>query len=440
MEHECKYRQRLEWSGWTREGSRRWREARRIPRCELCGKVRASRRPRRAVRLEVEAVSSSPPSVMEPAARRFAGKLHARAMEQGEGSDGIGMKGLLSWAGVPASRAEDWLEEFLAAGWVRLRYALKGTSRLLSEIVVIDLEKLESFALPGLREARGTAIEEAKAELADIEHPVADQVMQVLSGSESDRLDPDLVRALAAAARFAESGDVCSDRVFSSRYLGDSKAILRLRNRMEQVLGPLESLGIREGAALLLVGGAGAFNLEGQTLALDRLRPCVGLSRECVLGRAGIDFPAGGLLIVENLAAFEACCLGEVTGSGDCLIAWSAGFPGRAVRAVVEEAARKGSPVRVWADIDLNGVRIARLIHRWASDKAVPWRMSPEDLVASKVALPLSSKAETAIRHDINVHPHALLRETLEAILERGRWVEQEALLASRNRKETSWK
>jgi len=56
--------------------------------------------------------------------------------------------------------------------------------------------------------------------------------------------------------------------------------------------------------------------------------------------------------------------------------------------------------------------------------------MFPEDLQSACVTLPLSSRGEAAIRSDIKAHPHGLLRETLEAILEKGRWAEQEALLA----------
>ena len=95
------------------------------------------------------------------------------------------------------------------------------------------------------------------------------------------------------------------------------------------------------------------------------------------------------------------------------------------VRAAVEGSAR----IRVWEDIDLDGVRIARLVCRWASGRARPWRMSPADLKTARTTLSLSDRAARAIASDIESHPGALLRETLQAILEQGSWAEQEALL-----------
>ena len=37
-----------------------------------------------------------------------------------------------------------------------------------------------------------------------------------------------------------------AERVFSVRYLGDSKALGRVRGRIESLLGPLERFGIRD--------------------------------------------------------------------------------------------------------------------------------------------------------------------------------------------------
>jgi hypothetical protein len=85
--------------------------------------------------------------------------------------------------------------------------------------------------------------------------------------------------------------------------------------------------------------------------------------------------------------------------------------------------------MRIWADIDLAGVRIARLLYRWSSETAQPIWMGPEDFEGAATSRPLSARGVAAIRADIKAHPDGLLRDTLEAILKVGRWVEQEALL-----------
>ena len=57
--------------------------------------------------------------------------------------------------------------------------------------------------------------------------------------------------------------------------------------------------------------------------------------------------------------------------------------------------------------------------------------MSEREVRGARQALPLSPRSTAAIRADLAERPEALLHETLRAILEAGRWVEQEALLGS---------
>jgi hypothetical protein len=96
---------------------------------------------------------------------------------------------------------------------------------------------------------------------------------------------------------------------------------------------------------------------------------------------------------------------------------------------VIEVAVARSVPVRVWADLDLDGVRIARLVASWAPDVCRPALMSPDDVSGAKVSLPLSRRAADAIAADLERSPDALLADTLRAILDSGRWVEQETFL-----------
>jgi hypothetical protein len=110
-------------------------------------------------------------------------------------------------------------------------------------------------------------------------------------------------------------------------------------------------------------------------------------------------------------------------------VVWSAGYPGRGVRRLVEEGARTGARVRVWGDLDLDGVRIARHLAAFAGPGFEAWRMAPADLRAAPCRLPLSPRAAAAIRADLARQPTAPLAGTLRALLEMGGWAEQEGLL-----------
>jgi hypothetical protein len=165
-----------------------------------------------------------------------------------------------------------------------------------------------------------------------------------------------------------------------------------------------------------------------------RVGPFIGLSRETVLSCTGISFPSGGLLAVENLTAFEGCCLGEVPGTDDAMFVWTAGYPGRGVRAVVDHAKLAGTQIRVWADIDLDGVRIARLIGSWAPEIFVPFQMAPEDFLKAPSRRPLSPRSLAAIDSDLKERPVAPLAETLRILAERRSWVEQEVFLGPKSR------
>jgi hypothetical protein len=131
---------------------------------------------------------------------------------------------------------------------------------------------------------------------------------------------------------------------------------------------------------------------------------------------------------------FEACCRGEVADLKDTLVIWTAGYPGRAVKAVIHAASRTNVGVRIWADLDLDGVRIVRLLVEWLSGAGEPFGMSPEHVAAAPARCPLSPRSAAAIRADLAARPAALLADTLRALLAYDCWVEQEAFLGAASR------
>jgi len=422
----------MEWADWSRQGAVRQRHGYRAMVCVECGARRSRRRPRRPELVEIEADRGGPP-VADADIRTIAARLLRRA---GDGPEVRvrGVPGGLGGRGIGASLLEQHLEAFLRAGWIGLVWEISGTRRRLRGIRLRDPEALDECAHPGRRAARRAALAEARAAVASLSHPVATEVARLLDEAARDAWGPGLVRALAAVATHAETGDVLASRVFAARYLGDSKALGVLRPRLERLLGPLDGLGIRDGASATFVGGLGCMRAAVVRLDLASLRPFVGLAAESVAGDIEIEPPPGGVAVVENFAVFEACCRGEVSGLKDTLVVWAAGYPGRAVKAVIQAASRTRAAVRIWADLDLDGVRIVRLVAEWFSGAVEPFGMSPEHVAAAPARRPLSPRSAAAIRADLAARPAALLADTLRALLAYDCWVEQEAFLGATGR------
>lgn len=400
--------------------------------CVECGARRSRRRPRRPELVEIEADGAGPP-VADAHIRTIAARLLRRG---GHGHEVRvrGVPGGLGSRGIGASLLEQHLHALLCAGWIGLVWEVSGTRRRLRRVRLRDPEALDECAYPGRRAARRAALAEARAAVESLSHPVATEVARLLDEAATDGWSAGLVRALAAVATHAEAGDVLASRVFAARYLGDSKALVVLRPRLERLLGPLDALGIRDGASATFVGGLGCVRAAGVRLDLASLRPFVGLAAETVTGDIEIEPPPGGVAVVENFTVFEASCRGEVSGLKDTLVIWTAGYPGRAVKTVIQAASRTSPAIRIWADLDLDGVRIVRLVAEWLGGAVEPFGMSPEPVAAAPARRPLSPRSATAIRADLATRPTALLADTLRALLAYDCWVEQEAFLGVTSR------
>ena len=428
LDHVCRYQERLTWSEWTRTGVRAERLGRRLPACAVCGRERPARRPRPATLREVRAEIPEAPPPADATARAVAAALARLGAGAERPLTARGLFADLARRGIPASLAEEWIDVFLRAGWLTATWKLGGSPRLVA-VVPRQPQALRELARPGDEARRRSALAAARQRVAGLSHPKAAEIAAILDSPETAGFTPSLLQALAALAVHAESGEVLAERVFSARCLGGSKVLAGLRGRLERLAGPLAEIGIREGASVTLLGGEGVLRLADRDLDLREFPPSVGLARETLEGLTELALPAGGLFVVENLAVFEACCRGEVKAARGALIAWSAGYPGRTFRRLVELAA--GSPLRIWADLDLDSVRIARLITSWSATGAQFHRMSPHDLAAAPQHHPLSSRSRAALRRDLEERPAAPLADTLRALLDRGGWAEQETFLVS---------
>ena len=426
--HACGYEKRWVWSEWTVAGALAERRACRVPVCGVCGREQPARRPRPATLLQTRAEVAEAPPLTDAIGRAVAEALIRRGAAPEAPIRGL--LGDLARRGIPASLTEEWIERFLRAGWLTVTRRL-GPLAGLAAVALCDAQALQELARPGEHVRRRDALRQARERVAPLAHPKACEIAAILAGPEAESLSSPVLQALAALAVHMEGGDVLAERVFSARHLGSSKALASLRGRLERLVGPLAEIGIREGASVTWLGGAGILGLAGgRELDLQSVSPFVGLARESVEGLEGIVFPAGGLFAVENLAAFEACCRGEVDAARGALIAWSAGYPGRPFRRLVELASAAGALLQIWADLDLDGVRIGRLIASWSPSGAAFFHMSPRDLAVAPRCHPLSARSLAAIRRDLVERPGAPLADTLRALLDAGVWVEQEAFLS----------
>jgi hypothetical protein len=417
--HRCvRFRREGREGSWRDAGLLREREVERVAVCAECGRGRPARY-RRVVAVEREGRGFA--AVQEAFLRELAGRLELLFRCRKRIRAGPLLRRL---GGVPK---ESDLETLAASAPIRLVYRPKEGALLLEEIHVLDPEKLGEIARPGAAARRRAALEEARSATEGLTHPAARAIGEMVAGEGAAGQDERVLRTLAALARLIEAGETRSSRIFSTEVLGHSKALSSVRPRLERLVGPLERLGIRESGTHLLVGGRGRLRFPGGDLDVECFR-FLGLAEEDVLKLERLCLPAGGLLVVENLTPFHAC-LGPERNDRDLLVIWSAGYPGRGVTRFVELAAAEGGRIQVWCDVDLGGVRIARLIHRASRRNAVPILMDGSVVRSATITCPLTPRQREEIVRDLALHPGALLAETLKAVLETGVWVEQESLI-----------
>ncbi len=428
-EHTCRFRPRKKAGAWEAVGTVEQRGWRRVQVCGECGRERLVRLLRPPFLIEERAAFP----VSEPLSTEKSRYLAARllALSEGRRQDVVsarGLSGQVGKKGVTVTEMEGILRGFLMAKYVELRWSLAGERKLLRSVVIVNHRALAEHSAPGQLQKAEDTLSAASTSLVSIGHPIAEQVRALLS-EKAIAKNPLLVTCLAAVAIHASTGDVLAERVFSARFLGDSKALSKVKTRVEDLLGPIETLGIREGAAVTLLGGTGAVATEHAKIDLSSWSPFIGLSREASDSLRQVRPPDAGMFVVENLAAFEACCRGEVPPAVGKMILWSAGYPGRAIKRIIELAGAFRHPVWVWCDIDVDGVRIARLLKEVAGGRAIAFAMSPAALRIDSNTRPMTGRAINACRKTLEADPGGFLSDTLGALLDARSWREQESLL-----------
>lgn len=420
--HKCeRFRKERVEGPWFKSGALREREIQQASICIACGRQRPSKF-RRIVSIEKEASSSA--AIFDPELRLLARKIHNASPTRSDvGADRFIRK-------LNGVHTEIDIERLACAAPIRLIYRRSGGAIRLYTIRILDRAALAEIAQPGLANRRAALLAQARAGLEALTNPEALSIRDVLEADSAERLDERVVKALAALARLLERGDAIPAKAFAAEVLGSSKALPGIRSRLERIVGPLTRLGIRDWGGLVMLAGQGVLHLPNCDLRLNEVR-CLGVSSDDMLELRGITLPVEGILVIENLTPFQAC-LEALHSSASVLLVWSGGFPNRGVKKLLEEASRQRRRLRVWCDVDLGGIRIARMIHEITSGIAEPILMDPEILDGSESRSSLTAENVARIRRDLEQRPAELLSDTLRAIVAKKAWVEQEALLATK--------
>jgi hypothetical protein len=418
--HSCtKFRSIRREGPWRQIGLLREREIDSVSVCSGCGRERAGRF-RKTIAIEKEGDRSQTTATTSPL-RRLARRLLTISRDRTE----IRAAGLMRRLGGIQTESE--IEQLAHQTPLRLTYRRIAGAFQLHSIRILDRPSLQDIAQPGLMARRAAALAEAHLSLKNLNNTESISIREHLTSNSASELDERVIKALTALACLLETGDVIPARVFSARVLGTSKALSAIRQRLERIVGPLDRLGIRDWGGLVLMAGSGSLCLQDAEIRLGTLR-CVGVASEDILSLQALELPAPGVLVIENLTVFQAS-LEYARKTTAPLLLWSGGFPNRGVQRLLTEAARQRARIRVWCDLDLSGVRIARLMHDITSGAAEPVLMGPEIVQESKLNCPLSTESTASVRRDLEQRPDAILAETLRAILNKHQWVEQETLL-----------
>jgi hypothetical protein len=117
-----------------------------------------------------------------------------------------------------------------------------------------------------------SSLERARQDLSDAGHPQVQAIAEYLRTDAAEKLHYQMIRALAGLGRLVEAGDVTPARVFSTNVLEHSKTLAGIRRRLEEIVGPLERLGIRDTGQMVTLGGLGRVVLPHASLDLANFR------------------------------------------------------------------------------------------------------------------------------------------------------------------------
>lgn len=295
--------------------------------------------------------------------------------------------------------------------------------------------------------ARVPAEEPAAAEIAWVlreqrDGLMAGQTARLAGVAAAAPAYPALVRALEGIALVLAAGERPAERELSVRLFDDSKALARLKPKLEQVLGcRLAELGIGEHLQVIWMSGPVTWRLGGNFAKADAFFPAAALPLEMLEEMEELYCDARAILIVENMTPFLEGIRREWLKDCPLVLVHAGGFPAPATLAFLERLAHSGSfgspatgqgrPLYGWFDLDYGGIQIFETYSRWAHAQGFSFR--PAGMEESLLAATRSRRHLTeASRKGLDAYakaPDSQLAPLAQAILKRDAGVEQEAIL-----------
>ncbi len=195
-----------------------------------------------------------------------------------------------------------------------------------------------------------------------------------------------------------------------------------------------EQLGVEQSGAAItaMIGGPLVYKKRGRTFAALQQYFEMGEPATLSLAQlAGLEHIAPlfhTILTVENLTPFVQAV--EQPALSHALIVYTEGFPNRAVSQLLRLCQQHVANLSFlhWGDTDLAGVRILRNIADILGEAPATFRCGPEEIARLQSRLiPLTPEAHDHIVQDLRDYPDAPGHEILQAVLQYGGWLEQEA-------------
>ena len=222
------------------------------------------------------------------------------------------------------------------------------------------------------------------------------------------------------------------ERIFSARWLQDSKAFRKERPSLRKFLaipGGFERIGLVQHTPVVLSWGAWRaafmdFMIDGRAAFSFASTPA-----DTITHLREMQVEADSLLVVENRTPFEIL-VHPRRRRANTLYLDGAGFPGHAEQELVARWLRAKPTLSwfVWTDFDPGGVSIQKHWYDWARQERLPlphpYRWTREDLSDCRgLGVPLTSEQREKLER-MN-HPLAQL------LCECGYTTEQEAILSA---------
>lgn len=358
------------------------------------------------------------------------------------------------------SSAHQAVSELQTAGILTVDW-LAGEKGNLLKRVILNLDTLEAAYLLATRMPKAdqltTSAQMLATTLANVHTPwIKDVLSNTITTIQTTRTLPSPIPAdtqilewlLKTLTGLDKKGDEeVSERIFSIRYLGNSKlfsgklrSVLISLARMYRFPDPdfsdediLAELGIVKTSAELLLAGPLTLAIDDITTDLSPLAFGAVIDSHRASRAKIISIQANNIILVENKTNFHELVRQNVNKQN--LVIYTGGFPGPSKRrflAFLGDCARtSGVSVHHWGDIDFGGFRIYRILKETAFPHLTPLLMNEATLLKYRhMAEPLKPAYKNKLAKMATDPRYAEFHNVIDKMLTHNIRLEQEAILA----------